>query len=57
MEDAHALAYAHVVSYLEVRVIQLLEVAQLTYLCLLYREKLDDTEFANQDYRAEKLKV
>ena len=42
MEDAHALSYAHVVSYLEVRVIQLLEVAQLSFLCLLYRKKLDD---------------
>ena len=45
------------VSYLEVRVIQLLEVAQLSFLCLLYRDELDDIEFANQDYREEKLKV
>ena len=57
MEEAHANAYAHVVSYLEKHVIQKLQVIQLSHLCLIYRGKLEGTEFANEDYRAEKLKV
>ena len=57
MEEAHAAAYAVVATYIEERVIQNMEVIQLSHLTLLYRECLEDTEFRNDDYRAENLKV
>ena len=46
-----------VVSQVEEKVVIQLQVIPLSELVFLYRSKLDETEFPNTDYRAEKLKV
>ena len=57
MEKAHADAYEYTVQYVERHILAGLQVMQLSHLCLLYRGKLDETEFENQEYRSEKLMV
>ena len=57
MEEAHSVAFEAVVSQIEERIIILRQVIPLSELCLIYRAKLDETEFPNQIYRADNLKV
>ena len=57
LEAAHKEAYDHVASYIHIHVLENLEVVSLPQLCSLYKEKLAATEFANENFRGENLKV
>ena len=55
MEQLHADAFEHVISYVWENVIEKYQVLKLSHLRLIYVNKLDGTEYSNPDYRTNKL--
>jgi hypothetical protein len=56
LEAAHDMAFRHIAEYVDQTVVIGGKVEQLSSLRLMYIAKLDETQFANANYRADKLK-
>ena len=57
MEEAHKTAFQQTLEFIEEKIMVNLAVLPLSDICSYYRAKLDETEYPNPNYRAEKLKV